>query len=202
MKHQVVLSLVICLLLGNLGVRSYSNNKPCQKSRCNNCHNQFLYKHVRPGTPTTTDRNAWEKYLRENSDCKRPTQSFLNPNDRDRVEAICSSSGGKTFSGNLCISRSPFTFLTVRSNPGTCGVKSVTEETEHLILACEVLENRCVPVHFEGNRVGSKPNNNAPGCGSAESKQENPNGRAVRCGESGLLWLTAFLILSLLFRTV
>ncbi|XP_010883120.2 angiogenin [Esox lucius] len=198
MKHFGVFPLVISLLLGSQGIKGYSNNEPCQKSRCNNCHNQFLHKHVRPGTPTTTDRNAWEKYLRENNDCKRPTQSFLNPNDRERVDAVCSSSGGKTYKGNLCISRSPFKFLTVRSDPGTCGVSSVREETKHLILACEALENRCVPVHFEGNREGSKPDNNAPGCGSTHSKDSTPSGKAVSWRESGM-WLMAFLFLSFLF---
>nr|XP_046156983.1 angiogenin [Oncorhynchus gorbuscha] len=187
----LILSLSICLLLGNLGVSGYSNVEPCQRSRCNNCHEKFLYRHVRPNTPLTTDRNAWEKYLREKNDCSRPTQSFLHPKDRERVDAVCSSSGGKRYQGNLCISQSPFTFLTVRSETGTCGVSSVREETKHLILACEVLENRCVPVHFEGNRKGNKPDNNAAGCGSTEK------GKGLSFKVSGM-WLASSLILVLL----
>uniref|UniRef100_A0A3P8S0T8 Uncharacterized protein n=1 Tax=Amphiprion percula TaxID=161767 RepID=A0A3P8S0T8_AMPPE len=67
--------------------------------------------------------------------------------------ALCTGAhgGGQVYRENLCISRQPFTFVTVRSQPGTCSIRSVKAETKHLILACEVLENQCLPVHFEGN---------------------------------------------------
>uniref|UniRef100_A0A3Q4M8L7 Si:dkey-237j11.3 n=2 Tax=Neolamprologus brichardi TaxID=32507 RepID=A0A3Q4M8L7_NEOBR len=113
------------------------------------------------GTPTTLDQNEWFSYIKNIGDCSRPTQSFIDPKELKRVKAVCSKNGGKTYKDNLCISQQPFTFVTVRSVKDTCGIKSVLKETKHLILACEVLDNECVPVHFEGNPTNLKPDNNA-----------------------------------------
>uniref|UniRef100_A0AAY4AHQ1 Uncharacterized protein n=1 Tax=Denticeps clupeoides TaxID=299321 RepID=A0AAY4AHQ1_9TELE len=67
---------------------------------------------------TTDDQNGWETFLRKSKFCHRPTQSFLPDSERERVNAVCAS-GGKLYKGNLCISKEPFSFITVRVEQGT-----------------------------------------------------------------------------------
>ncbi|CAN9513625.1 unnamed protein product [Ophioblennius macclurei] len=162
------LSLAVCALLAHQ--IQAKNDAPCQASRWNNGFKTFLQHHIRSGTPRGLDQNQWESYIRNNGGCDRPTQSFLHPDELEKVKSVCSDKGGKVYKENLCISQQPFTFVTVKSEPGTCSIRSVQEETKHLILACEVLENQCVPVHFEGNPQDVKPSNNARGCQETRSK--------------------------------
>ncbi|XP_041799207.1 uncharacterized protein LOC121610944 [Chelmon rostratus] len=170
---RAFLALGVCLLLGDQTLAK--NDAPCQLSKWNNGYNTFVKRHIRSGTPTSLDQNEWEKYIRNNGGCDRPTQSFLKQKDLDMVKDVCTDKGGKTFKENLCISKQSFTFVTVRSEPGTCGIRSVREETKHLILACEVLENQCLPVHFEGNPENLKPGNNAKSCQDPKAKGHAPS---------------------------
>ncbi|XP_040899421.1 angiogenin [Toxotes jaculatrix] len=170
---RVFLTLAICLLLGHQTFAK--NDAPCQLSKWNNGYNTFIKRHIRSGTPTSLDQNEWERYIGNNGGCNRPTQSFLHPKDLERVKAVCSNAGGKKFKENLCISKQPFTFVTVRSDQGTCKIRSVREETKHLILACEVLDNNCLPVHFEGNPESLQPNNNAEGCQDPQTRSHAPS---------------------------
>ncbi|KAF7655561.1 hypothetical protein LDENG_00054410 [Lucifuga dentata] len=178
-------SLAICLLLGHLTLAK--NDAPCQPSKWNNGFKTFLTRHIRSGTPPSLDYNDWSKYIRNNGGCDRPTQSFLHPDDLDRVKAVCTNQGGKMYKENLCMSQQPFTFVTVRSEKGTCGIRSIREETKHLILACEVLENQCLPVHFEGNPEYLKPDNNARGC-------QDPQRAQAPSFKMTWLWLLSVLI--------
>uniref|UniRef100_A0A3Q0RIK6 Si:dkey-237j11.3 n=1 Tax=Amphilophus citrinellus TaxID=61819 RepID=A0A3Q0RIK6_AMPCI len=154
---RVYLSLAVCLFLAHQ--TAARNDAPCQLSTFKRGFKTFMDRHVRPGTPTSLNQDDWWSYLKTIGDCSRPTQSFLDPKELDRVKAVCSNKGGKTYKDNLCISQQPFTFVTVRSVQGTCGIKSVRKETKHLILACELLDNECVPVHFEGNPSDVTPDN-------------------------------------------
>ncbi|XP_039974746.1 angiogenin [Xiphias gladius] len=171
--HGVFLSLALCLLPGHQTLAK--NEAPCQLSKWNNGFNVFMKRHISSKTPTSLDKNEWERYIRNNGGCNRPTQSFLHPNDLESVKAVCTGAGGKTYKENLCISQKPFSFVTVRSEQGTCGIRSVREETKHLILACEVLDNRCLPVHFEGNPENLKPDNNARGCQDPQMRGHAPS---------------------------
>uniref|UniRef100_A0A3Q3GMW1 Si:dkey-237j11.3 n=1 Tax=Labrus bergylta TaxID=56723 RepID=A0A3Q3GMW1_9LABR len=146
---KAFLTLAVCLLL--VHQTDAKNDAPCQPAKWNNGFKTFTQRHIRAGMPESLDQNEWEKYIRNNGGCDRPTQSFLHPKELNRVKDVCTNKGGKRFQENLCISRQSFTFVTVRSEPGTCGIRKVQEETKHLILACEVLSNQCLPVHFEGN---------------------------------------------------
>lgn len=167
---RALLTLSICLL-SHLSFAK--NDAPCQLSKWNNGYNTFVERHIPPGTPNSLDQNDWEKFIR-NRGCDRPTQSFLPTSDLQRVKDVCTTRGGVVYKQNLCISRQPFTFVTVRSQTGTCGIKSVRRETKHLILACEVLQQgQCLPVHFEGNPESLEPNNNARGC--MEPKNHAPS---------------------------
>lgn len=182
---------LVCVLLGQQTCAK--NEAPCQLSKWNSGYKTFIKRHIRDGTPVTMDQNEWEKYIRNNGGCDRPTQSFLQPTDLERVKAVCSTKGGKTYKENLCISKEPFKFVTVRSQPGTCGIRSITSETKHLILACEVLENQCLPVHFEGNPDNLRPSNNDRGCQDPRTKGHAP---ALR---GSALWLGSVLLLLLLW---
>ena len=183
---RVFLPLAVSLLFAHQTFAK--NDAPCQLSKWNNGYNTFLKRHVPPGTPNSLDQNEWEKYIRTRG-CDRPTQSFLPQKDLDRVREVCTDKGGKKYKENLCISREPFTFVTVRSEPGTCGIRSIRQETKHLILACEVLGNECLPVHFEGNPENSKPNNNARGCQEPHTKGHAPSFKMT------WLWLLSPLLL-------
>lgn len=161
--------LSICLLLSHQTFAK--NNAPCQLSKWNNGYDTFITRHIPSGTPDSLNQNEWEKFIR-NKGCNRPTQSFLRTADLVKVKDVCTNRGGKVYKDNLCISKQPFTFVTVRSEMGTCGIKSIREETKHLILACEVLasqQDQCLPVHFEGNPENLKPDNNAKGCRDPQS---------------------------------
>ncbi|KAJ3581254.1 hypothetical protein NHX12_002107 [Muraenolepis orangiensis] len=177
---------LLCLWLchGSLA----KNDLPCKPSKWNNAYSTFIKRHVHSQTPKSLDQNQWEKYIRQFG-CDRPTQSFLDSSDLERVKAVCSDQGGRQYKENLCISSRPFSFVTVRSQSGTCGIRSVHRETKHLILACELLENQCLPVHFEGNRDSSKPDNNARGC------QGGKKGAAAGLKASGLWLLLASALL-------
>ncbi|XP_078143424.1 uncharacterized protein LOC144541940 [Centroberyx gerrardi] len=181
-----LLSLSICLLLGHQTLAK--NDAPCQRSKWNNGFNTFVKRHIRSGTPNTLDKNDWERYIRNNGGCDRPTQSFLHPSDLDKVKAVCSSRGGKIYKENLCVSQQRFTFVTVRSEQGTCGIRSIREENKYLILACEELDNQCLPVHFEGNPQDIKPDNNARGC-------QDPQKAKAPSFKMTWLWLLSVLVI-------
>ncbi|XP_031155229.1 uncharacterized protein LOC116049581 [Sander lucioperca] len=186
------LTLAVCLLLGHQTFAK--NDAPCQLSKWNNGFSTFTKRHIRAGTPTSLDQNEWEKYIKNNGGCERPTQSFLHPSDLDRVKAVCTNKGGAVYKDNLCISRQSFTFVTVRSIQGTCGIKSVREETKHLILACDELDNQCLPVHFEGNPENAKPNNNAKGCQDPRTAGHTPS-PAGHAPSFKMTWLWLFSVI-------
>lgn len=188
---RALLSLTVCLLLGHQTFAK--NDAPCQLSKRRSGYQTFLQRHLPPGTPSSLDRSDWGKYLKTSGACKRPTQSFLHPQDQDRVISVCSNRGGRVYKDNLCISKEPFKFVTVRSEPDTCGIRSIQEESKHLILACEVLDNQCLPVHFEGNPGDLKPEYNAKGC-------QDPEGRGHAPSVKGTwLWLLFGLLIIIYF---
>ncbi|KAM9488799.1 uncharacterized protein Hap1MRO34_005661 [Clarias gariepinus] len=144
-----------------------ANPKPCMRAKYNNAHATFLKRHLPDGVPKTWDQNVWNGLLRQIKTCGRPTQSFFYETDRERVNAVCTKAGGKQHSGNMCISKEKFSFVTVRVNveEGLCGIKSIRNETKHIILACDEFADACRPVHFEGNPESLTPKNNQPNCG-------------------------------------
>lgn len=146
-------------------------SKPCMPAKYNNAHNVFLKRHIPDGVPKTWDQNAWESFLRKIQTCKRPTQSFFRASEKQRVENVCTNAGGKTMSGNLCISKEKFSFVTVRIDitEGACGIRNMRNETKHIILACEEIGDACQPVHFEGNPESRTPSNNQLDCGAMGS---------------------------------
>ncbi|XP_060726394.1 uncharacterized protein LOC132845965 [Tachysurus vachellii] len=145
------------------------NPNPCMRAKNNNAHATFLKRHLPDGVPKTWDQNVWNAMLKQIKTCGRPTQSFFYEDDRESVNAVCTKAGGKQHSDNLCISKKKFSFVTVRVNvqEGLCGIRSIRNETKHIILGCDKVQDTCRPVHFEGNPENLTPSNNKPDCGES-----------------------------------
>lgn len=174
------------------GLAGVDDQMPCLLSNRTTSYKTFLKRHILEGAPSTDDQNAWEDLLRNKKFCFRPTQSFLPESERQRVEAVCTPAGGKTFRGNMCISKEPFSFITVRVEHGTCGIKRIDRERKHLILACERFRNVCQPVHFEGNPQSLVPDQNRPDCGLGSP----PRGSGHRAA-AGLVTMLSLLLVAL-----
>ncbi len=89
------------------------------------------------------------RYLRQNGLCDRPRQTFMESRDQYHVEQICQGHGWRDHShGNLCISNSLIWIydLTVDNN---CQIQKLDLTTKYVVVACDVVDNVCRPVHFE-----------------------------------------------------
>uniref|UniRef100_A0A3B3BPS1 Si:dkey-237j11.3 n=1 Tax=Oryzias melastigma TaxID=30732 RepID=A0A3B3BPS1_ORYME len=133
---------------------------PCLMSSNDNAYDRFIRHHIPPDSPTTVDETVWERFIKDHGLCERPLQSFLHPDDKNRVKAVCTKRGGKVHKGNLCISLNKFSFITVEYAVGSCRVK----KTKHLILACDKVNNMCLPVHFQRNPNNENPREHARYC--------------------------------------
>ncbi|KAE8288847.1 hypothetical protein D5F01_LYC12724 [Larimichthys crocea] len=103
--------LLVCLLLARQAFAK--NEAPCQLSKWNNGYNTFVKRHICSVTQNSLSISNWEHCIRNNGSCDRPTQSFLQPKDMDKVKGVCTSEGGVIYKENLCISRQSFTFVTL-----------------------------------------------------------------------------------------
>uniref|UniRef100_A0A671M8E5 Si:dkey-237j11.3 n=1 Tax=Sinocyclocheilus anshuiensis TaxID=1608454 RepID=A0A671M8E5_9TELE len=113
-KHlQTLLSFLVILTL----TLHASENK--------NGYNTFLKRHVRNDTPTDLNKENWKKFINRISTWNRTIQSFFPFSEKDNVEAVCSS-GGKMFERNLCISKKPFSFITVKID-SHCTIKTSSD---------------------------------------------------------------------------
>ncbi len=164
MKAALFLLLLITLSHGLNNV-SFSNDQlevfadifsnwayPCQRSLNNNAYKQFKRRHVLLRDFDTTRTSAWVDYLTTMDLCGRThLQSFLRKNDIDSIKRICNGQGVRQRqSQNLCISKRRFRVYTVESawKNGRCEVQLQTKRS-YVIVACEVIGNRCLPVHYD-----------------------------------------------------
>uniref|UniRef100_A0A3B3BPQ3 Si:dkey-237j11.3 n=1 Tax=Oryzias melastigma TaxID=30732 RepID=A0A3B3BPQ3_ORYME len=148
MAARIVL-LLFCSLL-----RTRSNN--------NDAFEKFRTRHILPARSPATI-TEWERLIQKRKLCDRPVQSFLRQSDLGDVKAVCTT-GGKEYEGNLCISQRSFTFSTVSYDVRSRHVTSVVRETKHLILACDKVNNKCLPVHFKENPDNENPREHAKLC--------------------------------------
>ncbi|XP_029928274.1 uncharacterized protein LOC115373828 [Myripristis murdjan] len=144
-----------------------ANSSPCLPAEFVDGYTVFLKRHLSSDVPASLKYEAWEKYLKEHTDCDQSLQSFLSPSDRNRVENICTPAAGKQESGNYCISKNNFTFISVNSELGTCIVRNVAVVTQHIIVACDMVGHACVPTHLEENRNNLVPRQEDPDCVTA-----------------------------------
>ncbi|XP_062393881.1 uncharacterized protein LOC134082248 [Sardina pilchardus] len=145
------------------------NIHPCMPSKWDTAFDTFLKRHLPADQPSSLDQNQWERFIRQHKLCKRPTQSFLRPQDEQQVLEVCSAAGGRALENNLCISGQEFSFTTVRTHRD-CTIKQVKAETKHIILACDEIQGRCRPIHFQGNPEDLEPDQNRePPCERPQS---------------------------------
>lgn len=97
-------------------------------------------------------------YLKATGLCGRtPKQSFIDTTESN-VRKICSASGWRLRNvdgskRNLCMSDSLLQIYDVMSkNNGGCTVQKVKKNRRKVIVACDKVDNQCLPVHFEAYR--------------------------------------------------
>lgn len=101
----------------------------------------------------------------DNELCGRvPVQSFID-GDEGQVRQICHSGGQRVREatgpkGNLCISKSSMTVYDVKSKRqnNKCKVTSVNPGNHRVVVACDKVENKCLPVHYE-KYIDQSPDN-------------------------------------------
>ncbi|KAF4103405.1 hypothetical protein G5714_016288 [Onychostoma macrolepis] len=164
LSFVIILTVVIHTCLSELDM--WYPSQPCTEAKDQNSYDTFLKHHLRKDTPTDTRKlREWQKFINKINTWGRPIQSFLPFREASRVKAVCSSAG-KTYGGNLCISKKPFTFFTVEIIDKK-QVKKVKVQKQHVILGCDKIKNKCLPIHFEPNKNDAIPDNNNPDCSKA-----------------------------------
>jgi len=74
------------------------------------------------------------------------------------------------YEDNLCISKKSLSFITVYIDCKNKIVEDVIRKKQHVILACDKFENKCLPDHFQVNNKKMKPKNNNPDCSKLKLK--------------------------------
>ncbi len=127
------------------------NQEPCQESLKNNAYNKFLSKHILQDVFDTNSEPAWVNYLTKKGLCGRtPIQSFLRSADSNKIKDICNGQGTK-FENNLCISQNKFDVHIVESSNGNgqCTVTKHSNNKYYVTVACDKVDNQCLPVHYK-----------------------------------------------------
>ncbi|KAK9524952.1 hypothetical protein VZT92_017309 [Zoarces viviparus] len=126
------------------------NDQPCQKNNNNNANNQFVLKHILPEGFDINSMDKWKEHLKGKDVCKpgRSKQSFLKSSDKDKVGKICGD-GGHLFKGNFCISDSTMLVYNFEVNKNCDITKGPDTTNNPVIVACDEIDSKCVPVHFE-----------------------------------------------------
>lgn len=144
---NIVLLIAVVLTLSVVD----GNNQPCLWNPDNNAYNKFVQRHI---IQEPFDRSSWldwQNYIWKYGLSHRPRQSFIEGWDVGSVAYICNGGGYPILPpqpGNLCMSsfRLLVYDLTVDNNGR---VTSLMQNVQYVIVACDVVVNQCLPVHFE-----------------------------------------------------
>ncbi len=171
-KIILMLSFHLCLAHLEFNIRPQAK-KPCTHRCTPKKQDDFQKKHLLEETPKTMDLEVWSRFLEKHHLCSnknRSVQSFLDSNQKSKVEEVCTPAGGKVFKpdSNLCISKKTFSFFEVFVSIDECKVFKVSNVSQHIILGCDKLIKKCLPVHFEFNKHNDKPQNGGKNCQSAQ----------------------------------
>ncbi|KAL7886454.1 hypothetical protein AOLI_G00041750 [Acnodon oligacanthus] len=151
------------------------NSAPCRPSCGRHMNERFNKQHLATLSSYGTDRRLWTKYIRRIKVCsnKSGIKSFLDKSEAKQVEKVCSPSGGKLYERgkNLCISNQAFSFIEVHWDEN-CEVWKVSNVYQHIILACDEIEVKCLPVHFQTNSQNRQPDEKSLTCSSSEEEEE------------------------------
>ncbi|CAB1416873.1 unnamed protein product [Pleuronectes platessa] len=142
--------------------------KPCHHTSVEQKYKNFTKRHIIPEDRSLNSIKDWKSYLRDKGLwCRTPKQSFILANMTKDVLQICSRSG-LYVKGNLCSSSLKMLVFEVLSSK--CPPKNetrkqrfntrikVTETQQFVIVACDMVGNMCLPVHFEGNKSLNRTN--------------------------------------------
>ncbi|CAL8299378.1 unnamed protein product [Lota lota] len=101
------------------------NSEPCKpNNNAYDAYNAFLMKHVPAATPRTCAATKGGR--------RYTTNGILDQT-------------------NLCISKKRFNYFTVRYDKSNNEPVTIEYEKKHLILGCDIVGDKCLPVHFEPN---------------------------------------------------
>lgn len=133
---------------------------PCLRKGKNNAYYKFEKKHILKTDLDNTDTNQWKNYIEDNGLCGRvEVQTFFKRKDNDMVIAICNGEG-LVYDQNLCVSDKVFVVFHVTSRyTSQCFCDSVNKTTHKVVLGCDVVDNQCLPVHYQ-KYDNQKPQNN------------------------------------------
>ncbi|XP_034005959.1 uncharacterized protein LOC117498021 [Trematomus bernacchii] len=144
----------------------HANNPPCRTRRNNNAYNSFSRKHILRDEFDYMNYNEWERYIRNHGLTDRPLQSFFTSGDDERVTDICNGKGqplkSSRYRANLCISHRTFPVFHVKLDQNN-RVTNVDHAIQFVVLACDVVENQCLPVHYE-KYTNQLPNRSVAPC--------------------------------------
>ncbi|CAJ1051851.1 hypothetical protein EXN66_Car013418 [Xyrichtys novacula] len=162
-----MLTLLLAHDLSGNSAPPHFNNKPCQKNKNNNAAIMFDWKHILSKPFKRSSESAWKNYLEKKNLCNRPRQTFFEQTDEGLVRQICNGAGmplDKSFYGNLCISNTNIRQYEVKvSTNGKCEVQRLKRLKKRVVVACDKVNNQCLPVHLEKYRNQS-PNSKAKPC--------------------------------------
>ncbi|KAL1272050.1 hypothetical protein QQF64_031066 [Cirrhinus molitorella] len=133
---------------------------PCQISQNINKYTTFISKHIILVDFDTTQLNNWGDYLVIMGLCGRSVQSFLHIEDTYKITKICNGQGTR-ISGDMCISTEKFIVYVVKITE-QCKFQ-IQIENSYVIVACDVIQSVCLPVHYEG-QTGTEPSRRGPVC--------------------------------------
>ncbi len=162
LSFVIILTVVLNTCVSELD--TWNPSQPCTEAKNQGPYETFLNHHLRKDAPKDLKKGNWQKFINKINTWDRPIQSFFPFSEASRVLAVCSS-GGKMYEGNLCISKKPFKFFTVKINKKKKQVKRVEVQEQPVILGCDKIKN--LPIHFEANINDAVPDDNKPDCNKA-----------------------------------
>ncbi|KAM7377085.1 hypothetical protein PAMA_013729 [Pampus argenteus] len=128
------------------------NKRPCEETHKKNAYNDFKEKHILKKEFNTALPEEWKTYLEEQKLCNRPRQSFIRKEDEQKALQICQGSGWNV-KDNLCVSDSSMKVYELEVEvENDCKVKLLDTkgtDNKYVTVACDKIENKCVPVHYE-----------------------------------------------------
>lgn len=143
-----------------------ANNPPCRTRSNNNAYNSFSRKHIVRDRFDRRNFNDWERYIRNHGLINRPLQSFFSSRDEKSVTDICNGAGQplqiSRYRANLCISHRKLLVFHVKLNQNN-RVTNVRIAKQFVVLACDIVVNQCLPVHYQ-KYTGQLPNQSAAPC--------------------------------------
>jgi len=149
------------------------NNSPCLATLNNNAYAQFKRKHILSDVFDTNSLMDWSNYLIKQKLCgtDRPSQQSFVHNENSIIN-ICNGGGIRfrdrntnSYKDNLCTSRATFTvyIVTKIQQWKPCVVVDVKVIQSYVVVACDVVGNKCLPVHYQ-TQTDTPPDQNDETC--------------------------------------